>query len=418
MEPSLVKLHPNEQRLFDHYIHFVKEQLSPLAGFVCSAYAAIVPSIAISGQTSHTSIDAGLAVFHGVCGVAATSLSTNSPTNPGYRLEALHHEKLALRHIRRSIENGTDAYLTLAVAIMMLLLFEHLSGRAQEYRPHIQAGLRCLVLSEQGNPQDSTIASISEQFLLACALGNIVPNVRVGSLRRKLKDGRVGYFEEQAGMALGMLDIIISINECYAYRDHIPQEKIDDLGLQLALHAPSESSFVESFNGRTGAVAYYATCLYFARAVKRVPPNHPDAVWAVEQGIQQLEAMQPSGRELNNCVIAWAGCLIGSECELEEHKSRFMAWCSSSAARDMLNLAAITMVAQYSWNMKRETPEKYCLLWYQFAEGVEEFWYPDRKEIQYSPAGGAEITVALEEPSLAETLSRSEEFCSSRSKLG
>lgn len=410
MELSLISLHPHEQRLFHHYIHFVTDQLSPLAGFVCGAYAAIVPSIAISGQISHNSFDAGAAVFHGVCGVAATSLSTNFPTLQGYRLEALHHEKLALRHLRRSIAQGTDAYLTLAVAIMMLLLFEHLSGRAQEYRAHIQAGLRCLVLSEQGSPHDSTTSIISEQFLLACALGNIVPNIRVGSLRRKLKDGRVGYFEEQAGMASGMLDVVMSINECHGSGVETPSEQIQDLGLQLALHAPPEHMIVDTFNGRTGALAYYAASLYFARGVKRVPPEHPDAVWAIDQAISQLEAMKPTGRELNNCVIAWAGCLIGSECQLEEHKQRFTAWCHSSLARDMLNLAAITMVTQHSWKIKEETPENYRLLWYQFLDGMEDVWYPERTETQYSPVGGMDVGTPLEGPSLAETLSRSREL--------
>lgn len=410
-ELSLINLHPQEQLLFHHYINFVTDHLSPLAGFVCSAYAAIVPSIAIGGRTSHTSPDANSAVFHGLCGVAATSLFVSCPEVPSYRVQALHHEQLALRHLRRSIETGTDAYLTLAVAIMMLLLFEHLSGRAQDYRAHIQAGLRCLALSNQRTPRNSTAAMISEQFLLACALGNIVPNVPVASLRRNLADGRQGYFEEQAGMALGMLDVIISINQCYARGKEASEEEVEALGLRLNAHAPGklEHPGEKSMNRRTGALAFYGASLYFARAVKGLPGTHPRVLWAIEQGLQQLETMRPTGRELNNCVIAWASCLVGSECEFPEHKRRFLIWSHSDEAREMMNLVPITMVAHHSWKMKEQCPEMFRTLWWQFPEGADGVWYPDRKETQYSPAG-PERAKDMETSTLAETLSLSEEL--------
>lgn len=413
MELSLLRIHPREQLLFHHYIDYVTSELSPPAGFVCSAYAAIVPSIAISGQVSTASQDAGIAVFHGVCGVAATNLSTICSDNSLYRLEALHHERLALRHLRKSIESGTDAYLVLAVAIMMLLLFEHLSGRAQEYRAHIQAGIRCLVLSEQKISKNNTASVISEQFLLACALGNIIPDVSIESLRRNLTDGRPGNSEGQAGMALEMLDIIISINECYAHHNEVGEEEVERLGERLKAHSPRELelSGEVSTNQRTGAFAFHGASIYYVRAVRRLSASHSDTIWAVEQGIRELEAMQPTGRELNNCVIAWATYIIGSECSLPNHKARFLTWCASDEAKELMDLTAITMVSQHTWKTREHSPEMYRPLSYMFSDAMDGVWYPDQEGTR-NPFGILGMDQGMDDLSLKDTLGLSKELSS------
>lgn len=418
MQISLLNLRPRDRRLFDRYIHYVTDQLSPLAGFVCSAYAAIVPGIAISNQiTPHSAPHATAAVFHGILGVAAASLSVDSPSEG---LEALHHETLALQHLRLGIEEGRDAHLPLAVAIMLLLLFEHISGRDHEYRAHIQAGLRCLVLAAQRNSHDSTVAAISEQFLLGCALGNVVPELPLDCLRKQVGNGKRWYFEAKAGMEAGMLEIINEIHEINHAGGHVSSHRAEELRRRLTSCEPvrekaeAEEAYGTASNRGTAALLFTAAELYFARVVQKLEANHPDVLWLMDKGLGQLEGIRPMGERLNNCITSWVGYLLGSECVLEKHQARFMAWCQSMASYPPANttgpqnVEALIMVARCSWEMKRAAPEKYRLLWYQIDRSGDEIMFAGKTKREDSSDGLATISPLMVDSNLKEILKRSQ----------
>lgn len=404
---SLLKLRPREQRLFDRYINYVTEGLFPLAGFVCSAYGGIVPAMVVSSQTTpHSAPHANAAVFHGVLSVAAASLSIES-TSPG--LEALHHQTLTLEHLRQGIEEGSDAHLPLAVAIMLLLLFQHLSGRDHDYRAHMQAGLRCLVVAAQRDSRNRTVTAISEQFLVGCALGNVMPEVRLDELQRQAEDGRRWDFEAQAGIEAGMVDIIIEINGINQAGGYVPRDRAERLRKRIASCKPvedmeqTEKADGKQPNSGLAVLLLSAMELYFLRGVQKLEAQHLDVLRLMERGLGELEGIKPTRETMINCVVAWVGFLLGSECVLEEHQARFMAWaqsmarCPSGDARGKQNAEAMIMVAKCSWGMKREAPETYRLLWYQLDRGGDDIVLDGKTEKEDSPDRLALIRPYVEE---------------------
>ncbi|CZT15183.1 uncharacterized protein RCC_01067 [Ramularia collo-cygni] len=389
-ELSSLNLHPIEHLLLHRYQHFVTTQLTPEGGFIHSAFAMVAPSMAISNIiTPQAGSHASAAILHGILSAAAASLKSHSSA---YHAQALQHERIAVQYLRLSVEENSDAYLTLAVAIMVLTVVENLFGHAHTVRAHTQAALRCLVLAAKQDPQDSVVKVIAEQAFFAAAISHVVPQAQVECLKMSFANGQLGYFEKQAGLAVGMLDILHDLNAIYAGGVAAPAETIENLERRLALHRPVKAETeAEDFDGRPRAILYYALQLYFVRAIRGLEPTHPDTLEAIEGGLGQLEALRYTGRESGNCLITWSACILGSECFLGVHQGRFMAWLQARTETQVLKAREILMMTGYSWKMKREMPERYRILWYRVGSDPGKGWHTNKPRDQEASAGSDQV---------------------------
>ena len=115
--PNLVHLSTHERELFEHYVDYISEQLSPFAGSMHGQKKHLNWVVAVNGRMGAANEShATDAVFHAICAASAMSFAKIKPGSDSYRYRALGHENLALGHLRSAIESGSTSYTTIAIA--------------------------------------------------------------------------------------------------------------------------------------------------------------------------------------------------------------------------------------------------------------------------------------------------------------
>jgi hypothetical protein len=349
-----------------------------------TAFSSVIPAVAVGGGVD---TNAQAAVYHGLCAIAASNLATISPDPNQDRLEALRQEKLALRHLRISIDTNSDAYFALAVAILAIMLGEHVSGRAHEFELHAHPALRCLELAASRKNDHQVMAlAVLEQWSRLCAMCKIVPQNDIRAIRRALSNGNtIGYSSRFcANLSFGLLEVINTLHELHLRPTRPHPGEIARLQRELATERPPDG-VVKSIPDHIFALGYHATALYFARVAWQLPSQASHVHKLIERGLRCMEGLETNGRAINNVVIAWAVSLIGSECDLADHQRRFIAWCDKPAIHKVPEMSSICEVAMATWEMRKNVPEKDHLMWWHSCEevskGGEAPW-------QYSPADG------------------------------
>ncbi|KAF7196826.1 Arginine metabolism regulation protein II [Pseudocercospora fuligena] len=348
--PAIHGLSSHEKELFEHYMQFLTPTLAPFAGPTYGKHRNLIPSVALESRMSSASdSDATAAVFHGVCAAACMSLAQANRGRESYRIRALGHSNLAFGHLRSSIENGTNSYFTVAIAVMTFLLVEHVADRAESFRAHLDAGLRCLMLAIKSKASlDDSTRAICEQWVIVCALGNISSPTHQQALLRAMGQG-TGYLTHGNGIPLMLVELIVGINAFTAPESEAVQKpepaileaQLRDLRLRASNNGTLELQ-----------VATTAASLYFTRAIQGLPIYKASA--EVDSGLAALELVKS---DPNDCIVAWTACVIGSECYTSEQKSRFVAWCRPGTNEYRSNIQFVRRFTRTVWDVRASFPK-------------------------------------------------------------
>lgn len=351
---SPINLPSHESELLEHFVHFVTGQMSPQPTY--GKHKNIIATLALVGSMGAASEPhATAAIFHGVCAASALSLASFRPDSRSYILSSMSHEDLALSHLRRSIEGGATAYVPIIIAVTTLLFLEHLGNRGNSYRPHLQAGMRSMMLCLNSHQKfDRTVEAICEQWLLRGALGNIAPASIQRVLREAMGQG-TGSLEEHIGMNLPLLDAIICLNETL---ELAPAARLASAERLRALFVKAQR---ESLQRPVTALVWQAAWLHFQRGVCRIPAE--DVEILLEEALYYLFMQQTTGKTTNECAVALAACTIGSECESADQRSRFLEWCNTRSLHEQGNIHAIISLVKAMWHVRAIDPRFKDILW-------------------------------------------------------
>lgn len=101
-------------------------------------------------------------------------------------------------------------------------------------------------------------------------------------------------------------------------------------------------------------VFYYASLVFFARAVRRLPPQSIQIQSLVESAVQRLEEIETLGGDDVGCTLVWPPLVVASECLSEELQGRMLAWYKLKRRHGFMNLEISKDIARELWRRRKE----------------------------------------------------------------
>lgn len=343
-EPHLLSVSGRQSELFEHWTSFLCYNLSPLTSSV-NPFRYTYPSLALEGLTvTQDMATARLAVFHGICGTAAWSLSRLKQDDPSYHALSVYHDQMALRFIQQTIERPDglqDA--AIPAAIMSCLTGDTISRRLDLWGRHLRGGYRCLLaILAQHRIKDRTISRLCEQYLLGAAFGNFGTAAETQILWDAVLLDEPLYIEECHCITKPMLQSVIAINLLAASPRRKDPNEVEAVRIHLHQSMPK---FEEPLRHHLSYAYYFAIMIHFSRSLFQAVNTEQLAAKAIDH----LEWAKETAR--GNCgqILMWLLFKIGPECASLELRSRLLSWCNSHLRVNINNMDSFISHLQKTW---------------------------------------------------------------------
>lgn len=347
-EPHLLKVPPMQVELFEHWTLFLCNNMSPMAKSSANPFRYLYPSLALEGLMVTPDMGAPrLAVFHGICGTAAWSLSKMKPDNMAYRAVSVSHDQLALKYIQHTIEQpGGIQDAAIPAAIMTCLTGDVLSGRLDLWGRHLHGGFRCLltVLARQ-RVADGTMSSLCQQYLLSAAFANFGSPSEIDMLRLGVLDDYT-YIQECHCLTRAMVDVMFAINHLVKSDCRGDPTAIERVRLQLNHSVPQ---FPDLIRYHISHAYYYAITIYFSRSFRESANTHQLAARAMDH----LEWAKATGEGNPGKILMWCLFTIAPACSTPELKVRLLTWCNSQVNVNVSNMDHFVGLLQQTWSLAK-----------------------------------------------------------------
>lgn len=344
-EPPLLTISGRQSELFEHWTTFLSHNLSPLTSTV-NPFRYTYPSLALEGLTvTEDMATARLAVFHGICGTAAWSLSRLKQHDQSYHALSVYHDQMALRYIQETIERPGGLHdAAIPAAIMSCLTGDTVSGRLDLWGRHLRGGYRCLLnVLAYHKTRDRTMSVLCQQYLLGAALGHFGTAAELQMLWDAVLDGPL-YIEECHCFTRPMLESVNAINLLAVSNKRFNPGEVEAVRLKLRRSVPK---FEDPLRHHLSYAYYFAIMIHFSRALSQSVNTEQLAAKAIDH----LEwARQASGGNCGN-ILMWLLYKIGPECESVSLRKRLLDWCNAQMRVNINDMDIFISHLQKTWSI-------------------------------------------------------------------
>ncbi|CAI7655319.1 unnamed protein product [Penicillium glandicola] len=256
-----------------------------------------------------------LSIFHAICASSAFSLS-HLHHDSRYHSIAVHHDQLALRHLRTTLQRACRLDEPILAAVLTCIGAEAMSGRRSRWRAHVAGCLGLLENEVHGDwVRSPTAARLLQSYLSLSSLSSLPVSNRLMSLLNGPSDFH-HYLERSHGVTTPLVQYLAQITALVESRTQLSIEELDRLELQLYLNFPSLSkpdALGSTIVQHALNSFYYATIVYFRRSLRGAPLC--DVQDLIEKAIHELESADALTRDKGGCSYTWAGFVIAADCE-------------------------------------------------------------------------------------------------------
>lgn len=311
-----------------------------------------------------------LSIFHAICASSAFSLF-HLRRDPRYQSMAMHHDQLALRHLRQNLQRAQRLNESILAAVLTCITAEAMSGRRSRWRAHVAGGLGLLENEIRGGWVPGPIASrLLQSYLSLSSLCNLPISSRLMSLLDGSADLQ-HYLERSHGVTASLVQCLAHITLLAESHTNLSMKELDHLELQLYLNFPSPS--IPDAPGSTIIQHalnsfYYATIIYFRRTLRHVSLR--DIQDLVEKAIQELEAVDRFSNDKGGCAYTWASFVVAAECERADLQDRMLAYFERKSRHGIQNINILGEVVREVWHRRAQALGK-DVHWQELAKEAD-----------------------------------------------
>jgi hypothetical protein len=312
-----------------------------------------------------------LSIFHAICASSAFSLF-HLHQNPRYQSIAMHHDQLALRHLRRNLQLARCLDEPTLAAVLTCITAEAMSGRRSRWRTHVAGGLGLLENQAHGDWIRNPIASrLLQSYLSLSSLCSLRMSERLMSLLDGPSHLR-NYLERSHGVTTPLVQFVAQITALIESQTQLSTEDLDRFELQLYLNFPSlsdpdapDSMIVQhALNS-----FYYATIVYFRRNLRCEPLC--DVQDLIEKAIIELEAVDSLTRDKGGCPYNWASFVVAADCERPDLQDRMLAFFDRKSRHGIQNISILCEIAQALWSRRAAAGPHVDIQWQELARETD-----------------------------------------------
>ncbi|CAI7646085.1 unnamed protein product [Penicillium bialowiezense] len=312
-----------------------------------------------------------LSVFHAICAASAFSLF-HLRRDSRYHSIAMHHDQLALRHLRGNLQRARCLDEPTLAAVLTCITAEAMSGRRSRWRTHVAGCLGLLEDQAHGDWVRNPIASrLLQSYLSLSSLCSLRVSERLMSLLNGPSDLR-HYLERSHGVTTQLVHFLAQIIALTETQTRLSAGELDRLELQLYLNfpclsdpdAPGSTIVQHALNS-----FYYATIVYFRRNLRHAPLC--DVQDLIEKAIHELESVDSLTREKGGCSYNWASFVVAADCERPDLQDRMLAFFDRKSRHGIQNINVLCEIVQALWNRRAAAGPHVDIQWQELAREAD-----------------------------------------------
>ncbi|KAJ5256036.1 hypothetical protein N7505_011187 [Penicillium chrysogenum] len=360
-----------ETELVHHWVVFLSGNML-LIDTPDNACRTVFLPLALKGlDASPTEPNIHLSIFHAICASSAFSLS-HLRHDARYHSIAVHHDQLALRHLRGSLQRASCLDEPTLAAVLTCITAEAMSGRRSRWRAHVSGCLRLLENEVHGDwIRSPTAAKLIQSYLSLSSLCSLPVPGRLMSLLNGPSHLH-NYLERSHGVTTPLVQCLAQITSLVESRTPLSIEELDRLELQLYLNFPSLSN-----PDAAGSIIvqhalnsfYYATIVYFRRSLRGAALY--DVQDLIEKAIQELESVDALTRDKGGCPYNWASFVVAADCERPDLQDRMLAFFHRKSRHGIQSINVLCEIVQALWNRRAAAGPHVDIQWQDIAREAD-----------------------------------------------
>ncbi|KAJ5637752.1 hypothetical protein N7490_007631 [Penicillium lividum] len=313
-----------------------------------------------------------LSIFHAICASSAFSLF-HLRRDPRYQSVAMHHDQLALRHLRENLQRAKRLDEPTLAAVLTCITAEAMSGRRIRWRTHVAGGLGLLENEIHGGWIRSPTASrLLQSYLSLSSLCNLPMSTQLISLLDGPPEFR-HYLERSHGVTTPLVQLLAQITALGDSNTTISTEELDRLELQLYLNFPCLSA-----PDAPGSIIvqhalnsfYYASIIFFRRTLRNAALSEIQDI--VEKAVTELEAVDTLTHDKNGgCAYNWASFVIAAECQRPDLQTRMMVCFERKIRHGIQNINILGEIVKALWSRRDQAGLYRDIHWQEIAKEAD-----------------------------------------------
>ncbi|OQD82835.1 hypothetical protein PENANT_c019G04744 [Penicillium antarcticum] len=360
-----------ETELLHHWVVFLSGNMLLIDNPDNPCRAVFMPMALKGLDVSPADSNIHLSIFHAICASSAFSLY-HIRHDQRYHSLAMHHDQLALRHLRGNLQQAQHIDETTLAAVLTCITSEAMSGRRSRWRTHV-AG--CLGLLENELHRDWIRSPVASRLLQSYLSLSSLCSLPVSERLMSLLDGPSEFrhnLERSHGVTTQLVQLLAQITSLVESKIEISPEELDRLEMQLYLDFPSlsnpnapESRIIQhALNS-----FYYATIVYFRRTLRRAPLC--DVQDLIEKAVQDLEAVDALTRGNGGCSYNWGSFVVAADCERPDLQDRMLAFFDRKSRHGIQNINSLCEIIQALWNRRATAGPHVDIHWQELAKEAD-----------------------------------------------
>ncbi|KAJ5988113.1 hypothetical protein N7481_003323 [Penicillium waksmanii] len=322
-------------------------------------------------ETPSTESNIHLSIFHAICASSAFSLF-HLRRDPRYQSLAMHHDQLALRHLRYNLQKARRLDEPTLAAVLSCITAEAMSGRRGRWRAHVAGGLGLLENELNGGwVRGPTASRLLQSYLSLSSLCNLPMSKQMMSLLNGPSELR-HYLERSHGITSPLVQLLAQMTAMNASKEEISTRELDELELQLYLNFPSLTD-PDALGSTTIQHAlnsfYYATIIYFRRTLRHAPLC--DVQELVEKAVHELEAVDILKNDKGGCAYNWASFVVAAECQRPDLQSRMLVSFDKKAKHGIENTMILFEIVKTLWDRRAQAGGGVDIQWQEIAKETD-----------------------------------------------
>lgn len=375
--PSITSLTPvrlsrPETELVHHWVVFLSGNML-LIDTPDNPCRTVFMPLALKGlETPTTESSIHLSIFHAICASSAFSLY-HLRRDHQYHSIAMHHDQLALRHLRENLQRAKRLDEPTLAAVLSCITAEAMSGRRSRWRAHVAGGLGLLENEVHGGWIRSPTASrLLQSYLSLSSLCSLPMSAQLMSLLDGPSELR-HYLERSHGITSPLVQFLAQVTTLVDSNRIISTDDLDRLELQLYLNFPSLSK-----PDAPGSIIiqhalnsfYYATIIFFRRTLRHAPLV--DVQDLVEKAVGELEAVDNLTHDRKGgCAYNWASFVVAAECQRPDLQSRMTAYFDRKSRHGIQNINLLWEIVSALWKRRERARPNVDILWQEIAREAD-----------------------------------------------
>ncbi|KAJ5108139.1 hypothetical protein N7456_004814 [Penicillium angulare] len=375
--PPIASLNPlqlprPETELVHHWVVFLSGSML-LIDTPDNPCRTIFMPLALKGlETPATESNIHLSIFHAICASSAFSLY-HLRRDLRYQSIAMHHDQLALRHLRENLQRAKRLDEPALAAVLSCITAEAMSGRRTRWRAHVAGGLGLLENEiHDGWIRGPTASRLLQSYLSLSSLCSLPMSPELMSLlggRSELRH----YLERSHGITTPLVQFLAQITTLVDSNADISTEELDRLELQLYLNfpclstpdAPGSNIIQHALNS-----FYYASIIFFRRTLRRAALC--DVQELVEKAVQELEAVDTLTRDQKGgSAYNWASFVVAAECQQPNLQARMMASFDRKTRHGIQNINVLCEIVKALWHRRENAGPGSDIHWQEIAKEAD-----------------------------------------------